>query len=68
MLKVESLTKSYTRDGNPAIDNVSFEVNNGEIVGFVGLNGAGKTTTIRFAGGVALPTSGSVSVDGHDIV
>lgn len=68
MLKVESLSKSYTRGGSPAIDNVSFEVNNGEIVGFVGLNGAGKTTTIRIASGVALPTSGSVSVDGHDIV
>ena len=68
MLKVESLSKSYTRGGIPAIDNVSFEVNDGEIVGFVGLNGAGKTTTIRIASGVALPTSGSVSVDGHDIV
>jgi ABC-2 type transport system ATP-binding protein len=68
MLKVETLTKNYSRHGNPAIDNVSFEVKDGEIVGFVGLNGAGKTTTIRVGCGVALPTSGTVVVEGHDIV
>lgn len=68
MLKVEALTKNYTRHGSPAIDGVSFDVNDGEIVGFVGLNGAGKTTTIRIGSGVTLPTSGSVLVDGHDIV
>ncbi|MGI0079767.1 MAG: ABC transporter ATP-binding protein [Nitrososphaerales archaeon] len=53
---------------SPAIDSVSFDVNDGEIVGFVGLNGAGKTTTIRIGCGVNLPSSGSVAVDGHDIV
>lgn len=68
MLKLQSLTKNYTRHGAPAIDNVSFDVNDGEIVGFVGLNGAGKTTTIRIGSGVTLPSSGSVLVDGHDIV
>jgi ABC-2 type transport system ATP-binding protein len=68
MLKVESLTKNYTRHGSPAIEGVSFDVKNGEIVGFVGLNGAGKTTTIRVGCGIALPTSGTVVVEGHDIV
>jgi ABC-2 type transport system ATP-binding protein len=68
MLKIEALTKNYTRHGSPAIDNVSFDVNDGEIVGFVGLNGAGKTTTIRISCGVTLPSSGSVSINGHDIV
>jgi ABC-2 type transport system ATP-binding protein len=68
MLKIEALTKNYTRYGSPAIDTVSFDVNDGEIVGFVGLNGAGKTTTIRIGCGVTLPSSGSVLVDGHDIV
>ncbi len=68
MLKVEALTKNYTRHGTPAIDCVSFDVKDGEIVGFVGLNGAGKTTTIRISSGVTLPTSGTVLVDGHDIV
>jgi ABC-2 type transport system ATP-binding protein len=68
MLKIDSLTKKFTRHGNPALENVSFEVKDGEIVGFVGLNGAGKTTTIRIISGVALPSSGSGLVDGHSIV
>jgi ABC-2 type transport system ATP-binding protein len=68
MIKIEALTKNYTRAGSPALDGVSFDVNDGEIVGFVGLNGAGKTTTIRIGCGVTLPTSGSVSVEGRDIV
>ncbi|MCL5067741.1 MAG: ABC transporter ATP-binding protein [Thaumarchaeota archaeon] len=68
MLSVRSLTKRYSRNGNPAVENVTFDVNDGEIVGFVGLNGAGKTTTIRIGSGVSLPSSGSISIDGHDIV
>jgi len=67
MIRIEGLTKYFTKK-HPAIDNVSFDVNDGEIVGFVGLNGAGKTTTIRVASGVALPSSGKVSIDGQDIV
>ncbi len=68
MLKFEGLTKVFSRKQGPAIDSVSFEVANGEIVGFVGLNGAGKTTTIRIGAGVSLPTSGTASIDGHDVV
>lgn len=68
MIKVDRLTKVFSKNSAPAIDSVSFEVANGEIVGFVGLNGAGKTTTIRIAAGISLPTSGSASVDGHDLV
>ena len=68
MIEVKSLTKVYSKSQGPAIDSVNFDVANGEIVGFVGLNGAGKTTTIRIASGVSLPTSGTVLMDGHDIV
>jgi len=68
MLEFQKLTKSFSKKFAPAISSVEFNVSNGETVGFVGLNGAGKTTTIRIAAGVALPTSGSVSIDGHDIV
>jgi len=68
MLKIEALTKRYTRQGNSALESVTFDVNDGEIVGFVGLNGAGKTTTIRIISGVTLPSSGLVLVDGHDVV
>ncbi len=68
MIKIDALTKVFSRKAVPAIDSVSFDVSDGEIVGFVGLNGAGKTTTIRVAAGISLPTSGSVSVDGYDVV
>ena len=67
MIKIDNLTKVFSKKQGPAIDSVSLEVQNGEIVGFVGLNGAGKTTTIRVAAGVSLPTSGSASVDGYGL-
>ncbi|HKW04579.1 MAG TPA: ABC transporter ATP-binding protein [Nitrososphaerales archaeon] len=67
MIEAKNLTKVYSRGQVKAIDSVSFDVQNGEIVGFVGLNGAGKTTSIRVASGVSLPTSGTVLLDGHDI-
>jgi ABC-2 type transport system ATP-binding protein len=51
-----------------AVDDLSFEVGNGEIVGLIGPNGAGKTTTLRALAGILRPTSGSVRIDGHDIV
>lgn len=68
LIKIDGLTKSFSSHGPPAVDSISFEVADAEIVGFVGLNGAGKTTTIRVAAGVSLPTAGSVSIDGHDAV
>ncbi|MFI5420095.1 MAG: ABC transporter ATP-binding protein [Nitrososphaerales archaeon] len=69
MLHFRNLSKVFRgNEDRKAIDSVTFDVLDGEVVGFVGLNGAGKTTTIRIASGVALPTSGGVLVDGHDIV
>lgn len=68
MIEIKGLSKFYGRNQPPAISGVDFEVRDGEVVGFVGLNGAGKTTTIRVAVGVALPTSGTVAIDGKDIV
>ncbi|MEM0117810.1 MAG: ABC transporter ATP-binding protein [Conexivisphaerales archaeon] len=68
MLQVEGLTKVYSARSGPAIQDVTFDVKDGEVVGFVGLNGAGKSTTIRIAAGIILPTRGTVSVDGHDIL
>ena len=67
MFEIKAATKVFSAKQGPAISAVSFDVRNGEIVGFVGLNGAGKTTTIRIAVGVSLPTSGTVVIDGHDI-
>jgi ABC-2 type transport system ATP-binding protein len=67
LFEIKAATKVFSAKQGPVISSVSFDVRNGEIVGFVGLNGAGKTTTIRIAVGVSLPTSGTVIIDGHDI-
>ncbi|HIE10834.1 MAG TPA: ATP-binding cassette domain-containing protein [Kiritimatiellae bacterium] len=66
MIKVENLAKAFP--GTLAVDDVSFEVRAGEIVGFLGPNGAGKTTTMRILCGYLAPTSGLVEVAGHDVL
>ena len=66
MIKVEGLTKRYAR--HVAVNNISFEVGKGEIVGFLGKNGAGKTTTMRVLTCFLPPTEGSCTVAGFDVV
>src|ERR1700693_3357754 len=66
MIKVEGLTKRYAR--NVAVKNISFEVGQGEIVGFLGKNGAGKTTTMRVLTCFLPPTEGKASVAGFDVL
>src|SRR5712675_96531 len=66
MIKVEGLSKRYAR--TTAVDNVSFEVKKGEIVGFLGPNGAGKTTTMRVLTCFLPPTSGTAQVAGFDVL
>src|SRR5215831_3367966 len=66
MIKVEGLTKRYAR--TVAVDNISFEVEKGGIVGFLGPNGAGKTTTMRVLTCFLPPTSGTVTVAGFDVL
>jgi ABC-2 type transport system ATP-binding protein len=66
MIKVEGLTKRYAR--NVAVDNISFEVEKGRIVGFLGPNGAGKTTTMRVLTCFLPPTGGTASVAGYDVL
>src|SRR2546430_7586627 len=65
VLQTEELTKSYGR--RVAVDRLSLTVERGDIFGFLGQNGAGKSTTIRIALGLVRPTSGRVSVLGHDM-
>jgi ABC-2 type transport system ATP-binding protein len=65
VLVVDRLCKSYGE--TVAVDDVSFRVARGEIVGLLGPNGAGKTTTINMVLGVLAPTSGSVSIEGCDV-
>jgi len=64
-IKATSLVKKF--GDFPAVDHISFEVNNGEIFGFLGPNGAGKTTTIRMLCTLSSPTEGSATVAGFDV-
>lgn len=64
-LQIRNLTKIYGRQR--AVDNISFEVGRGEIVGFLGPNGAGKSTTMKIATMYLPPTSGSVLVEDMDV-
>src|SRR5579863_8812403 len=66
MISVKELTKRYAR--TVAVDNISFEVAKGQIVGFLGPNGAGKTTTMRVLTCFLPPTSGTANVAGFDVV
>ncbi len=65
MIEVRQLTKSY--GDRKAVDNISFTIKKGEVVGFLGPNGAGKTTTMKIITGFMAATHGSVSVAGFDV-
>jgi len=66
MVEIQNLTKHY--GAIKAIEDVNFTVNKGEILGFLGPNGAGKTTTMNIITGYIPSTSGTVKVDGYDIM
>jgi ABC-2 type transport system ATP-binding protein len=65
MIKIENLVKTF--GAKRAVDGVSFSVERGEVLGFLGPNGAGKSTTMRMVTGFMPPTSGKVSIGGHDV-
>ncbi|MCK5196682.1 MAG: ATP-binding cassette domain-containing protein, partial [Desulfobulbaceae bacterium] len=65
MIEVRNLTKFFGTI--KAVDNISFKVEKGEILGFLGPNGAGKTTTMRIITGFIPASSGTAIIGGHDI-
>jgi ABC-2 type transport system ATP-binding protein len=67
VISISGLTKTYA-NGYHALKGVSLDIRQGEIFALLGPNGAGKTTLISIVCGIVRPTSGSVLVDGHDIV
>jgi ABC-2 type transport system ATP-binding protein len=66
VISVEGLTKRY--DGTVAVDGISFQVEQGQILGFLGPNGAGKTTTMKIITCYMPPTSGDVVIDGQSVL
>ncbi len=66
MVEVKNLTKRYGK--TTAVDNISFSVENGEVLGFLGPNGAGKSTTMNIITGYISSSSGTVTVDGDEIL
>lgn len=66
MISVTGFSKSYGE--TPAVEDLSFDVAAGSILGMLGPNGAGKTTTLRTMAGILQPTAGRLSIGGHDIV
>ncbi len=65
MIQVENITKKY--GDFTAVDNINFEIDEGEIVGFLGPNGAGKSTTMNMITGFIEPSLGKIFIDGYDI-
>ena len=68
VLEVEDVCKRYRRGGVVANDGIRLEVAEGEVLGLLGPNGAGKTTLVNQILGVLVPDSGSIRIDGHDVV
>ena len=66
MIEIQALTKYY--GDRKAVGPLSFSIAKGEIIGLLGLNGAGKTTTLRILACDLLPSSGSVRIEGLDVV
>ena len=67
IISIKNLSKVY-QGGHKALNNINLDIEEGEIIALLGPNGAGKTTLISTICGIVSPTSGSVSVNGHDII
>ena len=65
LIEIKNLTKKF--DDFTAVDNVSLEINEGEIFGLLGPNGAGKTTTLSILATLLPPTSGNAVINGYDV-
>ncbi|TDT62359.1 ABC transporter ATP-binding protein [Fonticella tunisiensis] len=68
MIEIKGVSKTYGKGKIKALNNINLEVRDGEIFGFLGPNGAGKTTTIKQITGILKPDSGTIKINGIDIV
>ena len=67
IVSINNLSKTY-EGGHEALRDVSLDIEEGEILALLGPNGAGKTTLISIVCGIVTPTSGTITVDGHDVI
>jgi len=67
MIRLEQVSKVFVESGAPAVQSVTLEVHNGELLGLVGQSGCGKTTTLKMINRLVEPSSGRIVVDGRDI-
>ncbi len=67
MIELKNISKTYTKSGTKAVDNLNLAIPDGVIYGFLGPNGAGKTTTIRMMTGAIAADSGAILIDGIDL-
>ena len=67
IIEIQNLSKTFKNTSEPAVNNISFSINQNEVFGLLGPNGAGKTTTISILCGLFPPTSGKVLIDGKDL-
>lgn len=67
MIRLTHVSKTYAKSDVKAVDDISLDINDGEIFGFLGPNGAGKSTTIKMLTGILRPDSGTIEVGGIDI-
>jgi ABC-2 type transport system ATP-binding protein len=65
---IDAVSKRFSKNAPPALDNVSATIPKGQIIGIAGPDGAGKTTLIRLIAGLLKPTSGTITVDGYDTI
>jgi len=67
MIELQHVTKTYSKNKKKAVDDLTLQVNGGELFGFIGPNGAGKTTTIKLMTGILSPDEGTVTMAGHEM-
>lgn len=65
MIELQHVTKTYAKNHKKAVEDLTLQVNGGELFGFIGPNGAGKTTTIKLMTGILKPDEGTVTMAGH---
>ncbi len=68
LVEIQDLTKLFSPEEPPALDNINVSISKGKIIGLVGPDGAGKTTLIRLMAGLLKPTAGSITVEGYDTI